>query len=86
MIMQQVHQWAMQQCLLALFPSLAWHLPSAMPSVDACDVCGKGAWAVVPAKEAAACLGPQGDGSLTLACLAEAMKGVPGGRAPVFFF
>ncbi len=38
--------------------------------------------AVVPAKEAAACLGPQGDGSLTLACLAEAMKGVPGGRAP----
>ena len=38
--------------------------------------------AVVPAKEASACLGPQGDGSLTLACLAEAMKGVPGGRAP----
>jgi hypothetical protein len=38
--------------------------------------------AEVPAKEAAACLGPQGDGSLTLACLAEALKGVPGGKAP----
>ena len=36
----------------------------------------------VPAEEAATCLGPRGDGTLTLACLTEALKGVPGGRAP----
>ncbi len=36
----------------------------------------------MPAEEAATCLGPRGDGTLTLACLTEALKGVPGGRAP----
>jgi hypothetical protein len=36
----------------------------------------------VPSEEAATCLGPRGDGTLTLACLTEALKGVPGGRAP----
>ncbi len=36
----------------------------------------------VPAGEAHSFLPPQGDGSLTLSCLVEALKGVPGGRAP----
>ena len=36
----------------------------------------------VPTEEAKTCLGPRGDGTLTLPCLAEALKGVPGGRAP----
>ncbi len=36
----------------------------------------------MPAEEVQSCLAPQGDGSLTLPCLVEALKGVPGGRAP----